>query len=216
MARQASGGRRPSWTRATGGTTQTVEDMDMAVCAAMRGWKMLMVPASRCLSEVPVRALLTEQQNRWTSWPGTRCCGSALEHRVHARPGAGLGRQSCPWWGSTWCCAGPCGTWWGWPSGCSSPSGSFCPPSARPSNTSGPRQPTWLRWGPRPAASCSRHRLPQQGPRLPFPWVYPRIRARLPGLPLLLLPGGSTSTRRTCSSSMACCLPRVRSPGRPL
>lgn len=68
----------------------TVEDMDMAVCAAMRGWKMLMVPQVECLSEVPATyTAYRKQQNRWTSGPA-----SLLRQRfwsIACTPGQALG-----------------------------------------------------------------------------------------------------------------------------
>eukprot|EP00897_Mesotaenium_endlicherianum_P000936 jgi/Mesen1/10843/ME000093S10352 len=48
----------------------TVEDMDMAVCAALVGWKFILLPHVECLSEVPATfATYRKQQHRWTCGP---------------------------------------------------------------------------------------------------------------------------------------------------
>ncbi|CAI5470909.1 unnamed protein product [Closterium sp. Yama58-4] len=48
----------------------TVEDMDIAVCSAAKGWRMRLEPTVECASEVPAGyGAYRKQQHRWTSGP---------------------------------------------------------------------------------------------------------------------------------------------------
>ena len=68
----------------------TVEDMDLAVCAVQRGWRMKLLPHVECLSEVPASySAYRKQQKRWTAGPANLLRRRAAA--VLSAPGSVLG-----------------------------------------------------------------------------------------------------------------------------